>query len=162
MGLFSAPFFIILLYMIELNYTPKYSIPKDPVIDLRNDFTGFQGPFVDYSLVERGMNTIGLIYTPDNRDCFHNMGLEVYYYSPYNTKTTFKFKVEGTDLPGSGYTFGVDNIYEHYLYYCYIQNITVDDMPSLYGFPIVGCEYFREPLNLKDITFITDLIVDYM
>ena len=149
--------------MLELNFTPKYLIPKNPVIDLRNNFTGFQGPFVDYSAVENGMNTLYLIDTPETRYRLNSMGLEVYYYSPYNTKTTFRFKVEGTDLPNpNNYTFGEDNIYEHYLYYCYLNDITVDNMPTLYGFPMICGDYFKEPLSLKDITFITDLIVDYM
>lgn len=86
------------------------------------------------------------------------MGIKIIY-DLGNQKLTFDFKVEGFNLY-DGYE-DESNIYMEYFYSCYLYSVTNDGEGFKYNWRLPDCrEYFRQPLQIKDMTFLTDLILE--
>lgn len=86
------------------------------------------------------------------------MGIKVIYEIGAR-KLTFNFKVEGFNLY-DGYADEA-NIYMEYFYTCYLYSVTDDGEGLKYNWGLPDCrDYFRQPLQIKDMTFLTDLILE--
>ena len=86
------------------------------------------------------------------------MGIKVIYEIGYR-KLTFNFKVAGFNLY-DGYEDEA-NIYLEYFYSCYLYSVTDDGEGYKYNWCLPDCrDYFRQPLQIKDMTFLTDLILE--
>lgn len=92
-----------------------------------------------------------------NRSQVDNMSIKIIY-EIGDRKVTFHFKVDGFNLY-DGYT-DKTNIYMEYFYSCCLYS--ADDSEYLnYNWRLPNCrDYFRQPLQIKDITFLTDLILE--
>ena len=72
---------------------------------------------------------------------------------------TFNFKICGFDLPDDC-SDGI-NIYMEYLYSCWLYSVTDDGNGIKYTWRLPDCgDYFRQSLQIKDMTFLTDLILE--
>lgn len=86
------------------------------------------------------------------------MGIKVIYEIGAR-KLTFNFKVEGFNLY-DGYADEA-NIYMEYFYSCFLYSVTDDGEGFNYTWSLPDCrDYFRQPLQIKDMTFLTDLILE--
>lgn len=86
------------------------------------------------------------------------MGIKIIY-DLGNQKLTFDFKVEGFNLY-DGYEDEA-NIYMEYFYSCYLYSVTNDGEGFKYNWRLPDCRgYFRQPLQIRDMTFLTDLILE--
>ena len=93
-----------------------------------------------------------------NRSQVDNMSIKIIY-EIGDRNLTFNFKVEGFNLY-DGYTDEA-NIYMEYFYSCYLYSVTDDSDRIKYNWRLPDCrDYFRQPLQIKDMTFLTDLIVE--
>ena len=93
-----------------------------------------------------------------NRSQVDNMGIKIIY-EIGDRKVTFNFKVYGFNLY-DGYADEA-NIYMEYFYSCWLYSVTEDGEGLNYNWNLPNCrDYFRQPLQIKDITFLTDLILE--
>lgn len=86
------------------------------------------------------------------------MGIKIIY-EIGDRKLQFDFKVNGFNL----YDGYVDeaNIYMEYFYSCFLYSVTDESERFKYTWGLPDCrDYFRQPLQIKDITFLTDLILE--
>lgn len=93
-----------------------------------------------------------------NRSQVDNMDIKIIY-EIGDRKLTFTFKIEGFNLY-DGYTDEA-NIYMEYFYSCFLYSVTDDGERIKYTLRLPDCrDYFRQPLQIKDMTFLTDLILE--
>ena len=86
------------------------------------------------------------------------MGIKIIY-EIGDRKLQFDFKVNGFNLY-DGYT-DETNIYMEYFYSCFLYSVTDESERFKYTWGLPDCrDYFRQPLQIKDITFLTDLILE--
>lgn len=86
------------------------------------------------------------------------MGLKIIY-DIGDRIITFYFKVDGFNLY-DGYA-DETNIYLEYYYSCWLFSVTDDVDGYNYTWKLPNCiDYFRQPLQIKDMTFLTDLILE--
>lgn len=94
-----------------------------------------------------------------NRSQVDNMSIKIIY-EIRNRKITFNFKVDGFNLHDD--YADKSNIYMEYFYSCYLYSVTDDSEYLKYNNWILqNCrDYFRQPLQIRDMTFLTDLILE--
>ena len=93
-----------------------------------------------------------------NRSQVDNMSIKIIY-EIGDRKVTFHFKVDGFNLY-DGYT-DKTNIYMEYFYSCWLYSVTEDSEYLKYNCRLPNCrDYFRQPLQIRDMTFLTDLILE--
>ena len=93
-----------------------------------------------------------------NRSQVDNMSIKIIY-EIGDRKITFNFKVYGFNLY-DGYT-DETNIYMEYFYSCWLYSVTDDGEGFKYNWALPNCrDYFRQALQIKDMTFLTDLILE--
>lgn len=93
-----------------------------------------------------------------NRSQVDNMSIKIIY-EIGDRKVTFHFKVDGFNLY-DGYT-DKTNIYMEYFYSCWLYSVTDDSEYLNYNWRLPNCrDYFRQPLQIRDMTFLTDLILE--
>lgn len=92
-----------------------------------------------------------------NRSQVDNMSIKIIY-EIRNRKITFNFKVDGFNLHDD--YADKTNIYMEYFYSCCLYS--ADDSEYLnYNWRLPNCrDYFRQPLQIRDMTFLTDLILE--
>lgn len=135
---------------------------KNPnIIDLNNNNQNYYGPIVDTSALERGISYIGMYDTAYNRAQVNNMGIDISY-DMFNQKIKFHFVVNGFNLSDTAYD--EENILLCYYYNCRLSSVEMDSgwgsysnlrMPMCY-------KYFGQLVQIKDITFFTDLLMEVM
>lgn len=133
----------------------------------------FAGPLVDYTELQRGM----LSYSSGYYNDYDRMSIDVIYYTKYDNKVTFTFNVNGfdfnqnntmvsdtpADLFTNAYLFRLDlysinqvrdNIYagDGGMFHC--------ELPTPINIKYAPQSYFHTHHEIKDIVFITDLIMD--
>ena len=150
--------------MIKLNLDNPYT----PENKYRSDYNKCcSGPYVDTSKLHRAMNTIGMFDTPYNRSILENGAIDITYFIGIQ-KITFNFVVTGWNMidtestdEDDGYCVNVklDSITQN------MDNYNFDNNYYLNGIshPTRGYEWFitRTMWMVKDLTFATDLIMDY-
>ena len=93
-----------------------------------------------------------------NRSQVDNMSINIIY-EIGDRKVIFHFKVDGFNLYDD-YTDGA-NIYMEYFYSCWLYSVTDDGESLTYNWNLPNCrDYFRQPLQIRDMTFLTDLILE--
>ena len=131
---------------------------KSSLIYLNNSNKKYIGPIVDISDLENGTRYIGMINDAYNRNQVDNLGIKIIYEIGYQ-KVTFHFKVDGFHLY-NGYDDKA-NIYMESFYSCWLYSVTADGEGLIHNLNFPNCrDYFRQPLQIKDITFLTDLILE--
>lgn len=93
-----------------------------------------------------------------NRSQVDNMSIKIIY-EIRNRKITFNFKVDGFNLHDD--YADKSNIYMEYFYSCYLYSVTDDSEYFNYNWNLPNCiDYFRQSLQIRDMTFLTDLILE--
>ena len=93
-----------------------------------------------------------------NRSQVDNMSIKIIY-EIRNRKITFNFKVDGFNLHDD--YADKSNIYMEYFYSCYLYSVTDDSEYLKYNWRLPNCrDYFRQSLQIRDMTFLTDLILE--
>ena len=133
----------------------------------------FAGPLVDYTELQRGMHS----FSYSSYNSYDRMSIDVFYYTEYDNKITFTFNVNDFyfnqnntmvgDVPADLFT----NTYLFKLDLCSIKqerdNIFAGDgrmfhceLPSPINIKYAPQSYFRTHHEIKDIVFMTDLMMD--
>jgi len=99
--------------------------------------------------------------TAYNRAQVNNMGIDISY-EMFNQKIKFHFVVEGFNLSDSDYD--EENILLCYYYNCRLSSVEMDSGWGSYSNTRIPLcyEYFGHLLQIKDITFFTDLLLEVM
>lgn len=134
----------------------------------------FAGPLVDYTELQRGMHSFS--YSSYNNYNYDRMSIDVFYYTEYDNKITFTFNVDGFDFNQNNTMVGdvpADLFTNAYLFrldlYSINQvrdNIFAGDkmfhfeLPSPINIKYVPQLYFHIHHEIKDIVFMTDLMMD--
>lgn len=139
-------------------------LPNPNILDLDNQDSRYYGPIVDASDLANGINVIGRAYNYYDSLIHQNMGVDVRYKLYNGTEIKFRISIEGFKLND----YKEDkNILSQYEYQAYFQSMTVDrDWSDSYTFRPSGLpdcrNYFNQYLTMKDITFFTDILLDYV
>ena len=142
--------------------------PYTPENKYRSDYNKCcSGPYVDTSKLHRAMNMVGMFDTPYNRSILSDGAIDITYFIGQQ-KITFNFVVTGWDMidtestdEDDGYCVSVqlNSITQN------VDNYNFDNNYYLNGIshPTRGYEWFisRAMWMVKDLTFATDLIMDY-
>lgn len=142
--------------------------PYTPENKYRSDYNKCcSGPYVDTSKLHRAMNMVGMFDTPYNRSILSDGAIDITYFIGQQ-KITFNFVVTGWDMidtestdEDDGYCVSVklNSITQN------VDNYNFDNNYYLNGIshPTRGYEWFitRTMWTVKDLTFATDLIMDY-
>lgn len=94
----------------------------------------------------------------------NNMGFNIHYDFGAN-KIKFHINVNGFNLAEDSDS---ENILLDYYYDCYLESMEFDFINGEYKLKNGPCglpeciNYFRQPLQIKDVVFFTDLLIDYM
>lgn len=135
----------------------------------------FAGPLVDYTELQRSMHSFSYsIYNSYDR-----MSLDVFYYTEYDNKVTFTFNVDGFDFNQNNTMVGDSDIPADLFTNAYLfrldlysinqvcDNIFAGDgrmfhceLPTPINIKYAPQSYFRTHHEIKDIVFMTDLIMD--
>lgn len=133
----------------------------------------FAGPLVDYTELQRGMHS----FSYSSYNSYDRMSIDVFYYTEYDNKITFTFNVNDfyfnqnntmvgdvpADLFTNAYLFKLDL----YSINQVRDNIFADngrifhcELPSPINIKYAPQSYFRTHHEIKDIVFMTDLMMD--
>jgi hypothetical protein len=132
-----------------------------------NNYTGFDGPYVNVDSLKQAFGFIGAYDTPYNRRMLENAAIKIFYYNGSN-KISFTYKVD------KWYPIETDNNDEldKYVYSISLESITCDYGSAWYDTKhfsmcaeneakdyefIIECTYWR----IKDLVFMTDVIAAY-
>ena len=135
----------------------------------------FAGPLVDYTELQRGMHSFS--YSSSYYNSYDRMSLDVIYYTEYDNKVIFTFNVNSFDFNQNNTMVGdipADLFTNAYLFrldlYSINQvrdNIFAGDgrlfsceLPSPINIKYAPQSYFRTHHEIKDIVFMTDLMMD--
>jgi hypothetical protein len=150
-----------------MNYEPLITIqdlPNPNILDLDNQDSRYYGPIVDASDLVNGINVIGRAYNYYDSLIHQNMGVDVRYKLYNGTEIKFRISIEGFKLDD----YKEDkNILSQYEYQAYFQSMTIDrdwtDSHTFCNHGLPDCSnYFNQYLTMKDITFFTDILLDYV
>lgn len=132
-----------------------------------NNYTGFEGPYVDANTLKRAFECIGAYDTPYNRRIMNEAAIQIFYYNGDN-KIRFTYRIS------SWYKIETDSDEEldQYVYSVILENITcvsdsawydtnhfsmcAENETKNYEF-IMESSYWR----IKDLVFMTDVIAAY-
>ena len=141
------------------------NIPNPNILDLNNQDSRYYGPIVDANDLQNSINTIGHAYNYYDSLIHQNMGVDIRYKLYNDTEITFRIAIGSFNLD----SYEADeNLLLQYKYTACFQNMTIDrgwtDTYSIHPMPggLPDCRnYFNQYLSMKDITFFTDLLIDY-
>ena len=93
-----------------------------------------------------------------NRSQLDDMSIKIIY-EIGDRILTFNFRVFGFNLTDD-FSEGI-NIYLEYFYSCWLYSVTDEVAEFKHTWSIPNCsDYFRQSLQIKDMTFLTDLILE--
>ena len=132
-----------------------------------NNYTGFDGPYLDVNSIKRAFGVIGAYDTPYNRRMLEDAAIKIFYYNG-NDKIRFTYKVY------KWYPIETESEDEldQYVYSLSLENITCDFGSTWYDTNhfdmcakneaqnyeyIIGSTYW----TIKDLVFMTDVIAAY-
>lgn len=132
-----------------------------------NNYTGFDGPYVDASSLKRAFGYIGAYDTPYNRSIMNDASVKIFYYKGNNT-IRFTYKVDKRYTIESNSNDELDK----YAYSVVLESITCDFGSSWYdtnNFSMCArneakdYEFIIESSywTIKDLVFMTDVIAAY-
>lgn len=132
-----------------------------------NNYTGFEGPYIDADSLQRAFGFIGTYDTPYNRRMMEDAAIKIFYYNGSN-KISFTYKVD------KWYPIETesDDELDKYVYSISLESITCDYGSTWYDtnrFSMCASneakdyEFIIESTywTIKDLVFMTDVIAAY-
>ena len=122
-----------------------------------NNYTGFDGPYVDANSLKRAFGCIGAYDNPYNRSIMNDASIKIFYYN-WNNTIRFTYRI------ASWYKIETesDDELDQYAYSVILENITCDfgvcaEHEAKYYEYLIESSYW----TIKDLVFMTDVIAAY-